>query len=92
MRALGPSLADQGVAGSLTDPTLKLIDANGSVVRQNDNWKDSQQQEIEKTGAPPKKDAESALVATLPAGSYTAVVRGKNNSKGVALVEIYNIE
>ncbi|MDQ6625159.1 MAG: hypothetical protein M3Y69_03315, partial [Verrucomicrobiota bacterium] len=90
IRAIGPSLADAGVAGSLADPTLELKDANGSTVRGNDNWKDSQQAELEAIGIQPKKDAESALIATLPAGNYTAIVRGKGDTTGVGLVEVYN--
>lgn len=92
VRAIGPSLADQQVSGALVDPTLQLIDANGSTVRANDNWKETQQAELEQIGIQPSKDAESALIATLPAGSYTAVVRGKGDSTGIGLVEVYNIE
>ena len=91
VRALGPSLADQGVAGALGDPTLELIDANGSTVRANDNWKADQLIELEAIGIQPKHDAEAALIATLPAGNYTAVVRGAGDTTGVGLVEVYNV-
>ncbi len=91
VRALGPSLAEHGVVGVLGDPTLELIDANGAAVGGNDNWKDSQQAELEALGIQPNDEAESAIVATLPAGSYTAVVRGNRNTTGVGLVEIYNV-
>ena len=94
VRALGPSVP---VAGALGDPTLELRDGSGTLVASNDNWKtrpdgSSQQAEIEATGIPPTNDLESALVQTLPAGNYTAIVRGKNNTTGVGLVEVYNLQ
>jgi hypothetical protein len=97
VRAMGPSLANAGVQGALADPTLELHDASGTVVAINDNWKtasdgSSQQAAIEATTIPPANDLESALVQTLPPGNYTAVVRGQNNTEGVALVEIYNLQ
>lgn len=91
LRAIGPSLANAGVAGALHDPTLELRDNNGELVRENDNWQESQQPEIEATAIPPSDPAESAIVATLPSGNYTAVVRGKNDSRGVGLVEVYSV-
>jgi hypothetical protein len=90
VRAIGPSLA--GVANALADPTLELHDSNGATVASNDNWKDTQQSEIEATTIPPTADRESAIVQTLNTGAYTAVVRGKNNTTGVALVEAYNLQ
>ena len=92
LRAIGPSLAAGGVAGALQDPLLELRDANGNVVRENDNWQDSQQAEIEATTIPPSNGAESAIVVTLPPGNYTAIVRGKNDASGVGLVEVYNVQ
>ncbi|MGH8093612.1 MAG: NF038122 family metalloprotease, partial [Chthoniobacterales bacterium] len=89
LRALGPSLP---VAGSLADPTLELHDGNGTTISSNDDWKSDQESEILATGIPPTDDAESAIVATLAPGSYTAIVRGKNNTTGVALVEVYQLE
>ena len=95
VRALGPSLP---VTGSLGDPTLELHDASGTTIVTNDNWKindqtgQSQEAEIRATTIPPTNDLESALVQTLLPGSYTAVVRGKNNTTGVALVEVYNLQ
>ncbi len=90
-RALGPSLEDLGISGALADPTLALIDANGSTVRQNDNWAVGEKAALEAIGIQPTKDAESALIATLPAGNYTAIVRGRNNGKGIGVVEVYNV-
>ena len=90
LRALGPSLASRGIAGGLQDPTLELVQGDTSL-RFNDDWKDSQQAEIEASTIPPGNEAEAAIVATLDPGAYTAVMRGKNNSTGVGLVEIYDI-
>ncbi len=92
VRAIGPSLASQGVAGPLNDPTLELRNVNGDLIESNDNWKDMQQVEIESTGLPPSDDAEAAILAILPAGGYTAIVAGKNDSTGVGLVEVYALE
>jgi uncharacterized delta-60 repeat protein len=94
VRALGPSVP---VNGTLSDPTLELRNASGTMIVTNDNWKtrpdgSSQQAEIEATTIPPTNDLESALVATLAPGNYTAIVRGKNNTTGVGLIEVYNIQ
>jgi hypothetical protein len=88
IRALGPSL---NVAGKLMDPTLQLVDANGAQLAFNDNWRSDQEAEIMATAIPPPNDAEAAIVRTLPANgaSYTAIVRGVNDTTGVAVVEIY---
>ena len=83
VRAIGPSLSNFGIAGALQDPTLDLVDSNGVVLRSNNNWKDSQQTEIEATGLQPNDDIrESALVETLAPGNYTAIVRGAGNYDG----------
>ena len=92
VRAIGPSLTNGGVAGALQDPTLDLVNANGEVLRTNDNWKGTQRAELEAIGIQPSDDRESALVATLTAGNYTAVVRGVGSNTGVGLVEVYNIQ
>ena len=92
IRALGPSLGDQGVAGALSDPTLELVDADGTTVRSNDNWKSDQQAELKAIGIEPTRDKEAALVQALPDGNYTAIVRGVNSTSGVGLVEVYNIQ
>lgn len=91
VRALGPSLASFGVATPLADPTLSLRDANGNVIANNDNWKDSQQAAIAATGKAPPNDHESAVLALLAPGNYTAIVAGKNATTGVALIEFYNL-
>ena len=93
-RAIGPSLQVAGVpiAGRLQDPTLELHNINGALIAFNDNWKTSQAAAIQATGAPPKNDHESAILTTVPPGNYTVIVRGKNNTTGVALVECYNVQ
>ena len=91
IRAIGPSLAAFGVPNALADPTVELHNNNGDIIAANDNWKDTQQAEIEATGIPPTDDRESAIVQTLAPGAYTAVVRGKNDTTGVALVEAYRL-
>ena len=89
VRGIGPSLQ---VADALQDPTLELRDANGGSTT-NDNWRESPQaNEIQQTGIPPKDDRESAIVASLPAGDYTAILRGVNNTSGIGLVEIYDLQ
>ena len=90
VRAIGPSLADQGVSGALQDPTLELVDKNGTKIS-NDNWRSTQEKEIKDTGVPPPHNRESAILATLQPDPYTAIVRGKGGTTGVALVEVYNI-
>jgi sugar lactone lactonase YvrE len=91
-RAIGPSLIPFGVAGALQDTTLELHDGSGSLIVSNDDWRTTQEQQIKDTSVPPKDDRESAIVATLNPGNYTAIVRGKNNSSGVALVEVYALK
>ena len=91
VRALGPALASAGVASTLADPTLSLRDGNGNVIANNDNWKDSQQADIAATGMAPPNDRESAILALLAPGNYTAIVAGKNGTTGVALIEFYNL-
>ena len=91
VRAIGPSLANMGVATPLLDPALSLHDANGNVITTDDNWKDSQESEIAATGLAPTDDRESAIIVTLPAGAYTAIVRGVNGTTGVGLVEVFNL-
>jgi hypothetical protein len=91
VRAIGPSLTAFGVAGALQDPTLELHDGFGTLIVSNDNWKETQQAEIEATGLQPTNDLESAIVMTLLPAPYTAIVRGKNDTTGVALVEVYEL-
>jgi hypothetical protein len=91
IRALGPSTH---LAGTLANPTLELHDRAGAIIASNDDWRSSQEQEIINSGIPPGNNNEAALIATLPANgnSYTAIVRGVNNTTGVALLEIYDLD
>jgi hypothetical protein len=96
LRAIGPTLTNFGIQGALQDPVLELHDGSGTTIATNDNWKirsdgGSQQAEIQAT-IPPTDDRESALLRTLAPGNYTAIVRGKTDSTGVALVEAYNLQ
>jgi hypothetical protein len=93
VRAIGPSLAAHGVSGVLSDPTLTIYDSTGSVIASNDNWEvDPNATLIQKNGLTPPSAFESALVLHLPAGAYTAIVRGANDSTGNALVEVYDLD
>ena len=92
VRALGPSLTTRGVPNALNDPMLELHNSRGNLISSNDNWKDTQEQWIRDSLIPPTNDRESAIVATLAPGPYTAIVRGKNNTTGVALVEVYDLQ
>ena len=89
IRGLGPTLSQFGVTNVLADPTLDLRDANGNLIGSNDNWKDTQQTQIQATGLAPPNDKESAISATLSPANYTAILRGKNNTTGNGLVEVY---
>ena len=92
VRAIGPSLGAFGIAGALQDPTLDFVNANGVILRSNDNWKlGGQQAELIALGLQPSDDREAALIETVAPGAYTAVVRGINNAIGVDLVEVYNV-
>jgi hypothetical protein len=92
IRAIGPSLA-QSVPDPLADPVLELHGPSGFVTVTNNNWREDPVQEalIMASGIPPTNDLESALDATLSPGNYTAIVRGNNNTSGVALVEVYDL-
>ena len=92
IRAIGPSLSAAGVGGALQDPTLELFNSSRELLASNNNWRESQPQEIEATTIAPRDDRESAIVRILAPGSYTAVVRGKDGAAGVALVEAYDLQ
>lgn len=93
LRAIGPSLGAAGVVGALQDPTLELHDSSGVLLATNDDWVDGPDQAtISSDGLAPTDPKESALLATLPPGAYTAIVRGVNETTGVALVEAYNLQ
>lgn len=91
VRGIGPSLNNFGVPGALQDPTLELFDASGSSLANNNDWRDTQQNSIEQSGLAPGNDHEAAIIATLAPGAYTVVERGRGDTTGVALVEVYDL-
>jgi sugar lactone lactonase YvrE len=93
VRGLGPTLAAPpfGIAGALADPVVTLVDSNGNVVKTNDNWKNTQQAAIQATGLAPPNDLESAMVVTVAAGRYTAILSGNGGGTGIGLVEVYKL-
>jgi hypothetical protein len=101
IRAIGPELTQYGVPNALANPTLELHDGTGALIASNDNWvrtiiggiiTSNQVDEIRDSGHAPGDGRESAIIADLPPGNYTAIVRGVNNVTGVALVEVYDLE
>ena len=87
VRGRGPSV---GLGGALADPTLRLFIGDTSI--SNDDWRSSQEREITAAGLAPTSPLESAIVATLNPGAYTAIMEGKGNTSGVGLVEVYDLE
>jgi plastocyanin len=101
VRALGPELTPFGVPDVLADPTLDLHNGAGTLIASNNNWQTTiiggiittnQVSAIQNSGHAPTQPSESAIIATLPPGNYTAIVRGANNSTGNALVEVYDLQ
>jgi hypothetical protein len=89
-RGMGPSLGIFGITNLLADPFLELRGPSGALIRDNDNWKDDQRDEIEGTVFQPADDRESVIVSTLTPGAYTALLTGKGGTSGVGLVELYD--
>jgi hypothetical protein len=93
VRALGPSLSASNVSNPLQDPTLELHNATGAIIATNDDWSgDPGAAQIQGSGLAPADLRESATLQTLLPGNYTVIVRGKNNTTGVGLVEAYNLQ
>ena len=95
LRALGPSLQQFGVTNPLADPVLELHAGDGSLITTNDNWRDNtaqQQQDITNNQLAPANDLESAIVNTIQPGTYTAIIRGRNNGTGVGVLEVYDVD
>jgi hypothetical protein len=92
--AIGPSLTAFGIPNALPDTTLQLRDQNGVIVRENDDWQTDpiQKQELESVGLQPGDPKEAALVATIPPGQYTSQVRGKPETTGIGVVQIYFLQ
>ena len=95
------SLLHLGFLNALADPTLELRNGAGALIASNDNWQttviggiitSNQVSAIQDSGHAPTQPSESAIIVTLPPGNYTAIVRGGNNSIGVALVEVYDLD
>jgi hypothetical protein len=100
VRAIGPELTRFGVPNALADPTLELHNGAGALIASNNNWQttiiggiitSNQVSAIEDSGHAPTQPSESAIIATLQPGNYTAIVRGVSNTTGVALVEVYDL-
>jgi len=100
IRAIGPELAQFGITNPLANPTLELHNQAGALMASNDDWQttviggiitSSQVSDIQNSGHAPTAASESAIIANLPPGNYTAIVRGVNNTTGVALVEVYDL-
>jgi hypothetical protein len=101
IRALGRELTQYGVPGALQDPTLELHNGAGAIIGRNDNWGSTirggvitsdQVAEIRASGLAPSDSHESAIISTLQPGNYTAIVRGVNNTTGIALIEVYDLD
>jgi hypothetical protein len=91
VRGLGPTLTQLGVSGALADPVVTLVDGNGNVVQNNNDWKNTQQAAIEATGLAPPNDLEAAILATVAPGHYTAILSGNGGGTGIGLVEVYKL-
>jgi len=92
VRALGPTLGTLGVSGVLADPTIVVVNSSKVVVASNDDWRSTQEAQIAASGFAPRNNLESAIIATLPPGSYSAVVSGKNGGTGIGLVDVYELD
>jgi hypothetical protein len=92
VRGIGPSLTAFGVSAALANPTLELRDNNGALLLANNDWQDNPAQAAELTaaGLAPTNNLESGIAATLPPGSYTALLAGVNNGTGIGVVEVYD--
>jgi phosphatidylinositol-3-phosphatase len=94
VRGLGPSLKINGmpIPGTLPDPVIELHRADGAISAINNDWRDTQQTEIQMTGLAPTDDREAAIIASLDPGAYTVVLSGRNSVTGIGLVEAYDVE
>jgi hypothetical protein len=90
LRGIGPSLIATGLGDVLLDPVLELRGADGALILQNNDWKDTQRALIEGTIYEPTDDRESVIVVSLQPGAYTAILTGNGQTTGVGLVEVYD--
>jgi hypothetical protein len=100
IRAIGPELTQFGIPDALANPILELHNGSGALIATNDDWQttiiggiitSNQVSDIQNSGHAPTAASESAITADLQPGNYTAIVRGVNNTVGVALVEVYDL-
>jgi hypothetical protein len=100
IRAIGPELTQFGIPDALANPRLELRNGSGALIGSNDNWQttiiggiitSNQVSDIQSSGHAPTAASESAIIADLQSGNYTAIVQGVNNTAGVALVEVYDL-
>jgi hypothetical protein len=89
---IGPSLAGIGLTGVLADPFLTLYNGSGQVILSNDNWKDTQQSQIQANGLAPSNNLESAILATISPGNYSVILQGKGGGTGIGLVDVYALQ
>lgn len=92
LRGVGPSLGTHNIANPLADPVLELRGPDGSLITRNDNWKDQQAKQIEKSGIAPTDELEPAIVVKLAPGIYTAILSGKDGSTGIGAIELYDLD
>jgi hypothetical protein len=101
IRAIGPELTQFGIPDALGNPRLELHNGNGALIGTNDDWQSTiiggvitgnQANDIQNSGHVPTAASESAIIANLQPGNYTAIVQGVNNTTGVALVEVYDLD
>lgn len=92
IRGIGPTLGNYGLSNTLQDPTLELRNASGTLIASNNNWQDSQASEIQSAGMAPGNYYESVIIRLLSPGSYTAILRGYNNTVGTGSIEIYRLQ
>jgi hypothetical protein len=92
VRGIGPSLSSFGIPNALMDPVLELHDGSGAMLTTNDDWRDTQDSKIEATGLAPGDDRESAILMSLDPGTYTAILSGVNQTTGIGLVEVYDLD
>ena len=101
IRAIGPELTQYGISDALADPKLELDNGTGALIGTNDDWQTTiiggvittnQVSDIQNSGHVPTAASESAIIADLQPGNYTAIVRGVSNTTGVALVDVYDLQ
>jgi uncharacterized protein GlcG (DUF336 family) len=92
VRGVAPSLVSAGLPGTMPDPILGLRDGNGTLIAENDNWREGPELEIQQSTLAPSNDLESAIIITLPSGMYTAIIQERNGASGIGLFEVFNLQ